>query len=334
MGATWQWWGASGCVKMVLVGDESRWRSPTIADMPQIAALASRCDAMDGALEATLVDRLADRLGWDSDIGDVSRVVVAGNRIVAAGWASATVTISGYRDLLYAFADPARHQLTGEVMRWPVEHSPACAVSGSVQRIERVLAPASPDLPDAPLRLYASLGFTRIYVEHEMASALDGPSHAATPAGVTIKKWTRDLHPNVRDAYNDAFRDRGFAGYAPEEWDRVFRPEDITAEQSFVALRDDRVVGFVFSTVLDDPDDWIDPAIRGSGWIDTLGVVRAARGRGVATALLASAIDEMRRARASRVVLRINQDNKRAMRVYRRLGFELVRRHVVYARRV
>ncbi len=59
----------------------------------------------------------------------------------------------------------------------------------------------------------------------------------------------------------------------------------------------------------------------GAGWIDQVGVVPAARGRGIGGALVTEALRRMRAAGAAEAWLTVNVDN-RAAGLYRRLGFE------------
>ena len=299
------------------------WRAPTIADIPAISELAARSDAESGALDATLVGELASRLEWDGGIHNVSRVVEDGGLNVAAGW----VRTMGSRACIYGFAKDER--LYADVIHWLDGVAPRCVYDGGWIRIERVVAPATPDVPARDIALYESLGYERFYVELEMQLALVGTTEAEA-GGLSLTPWTVELHPLIREAYNDAFKARGFEGYAEDDWERAFGPDDFRPELSFMAIAGEEVVGFVFCGVLDVLDDWVDPAIRGAGWIDSIGVRSSHQGRGVAPALLRRVMEAMRAAGRDRVVLRVSEDNARARVVYERLGFQTTRKHVVY----
>jgi mycothiol synthase len=58
----------------------------------------------------------------------------------------------------------------------------------------------------------------------------------------------------------------------------------------------------------------------GLGWIDQVGVVPAARGRGLGAALVLAALSRMRAAGETEAWLNVNVDNP-ARRLYERLGF-------------
>jgi mycothiol synthase len=197
-------------------------------------------------------------------------------------------------------------------------------------RIERVLSPSTANLPETAMALYESLGYERFYVEHEMSRTVAGTSVGRTPDGISVASWTSARHAEIRYAYNDAFRERGFEGYSPDEWGDAYYPDDFHPELSFVAFEADLVVGFTFCAVLDDPDEWTDPAIRGAGWIDTVGVRPSHQGRGIASSLLMCAMEALKASGVDRAVLRVNEDNGRAENVYQRLGFKVVRKHIVY----
>ncbi len=308
------------------------WRSPTLHDLQGIAALAAISDQRDGTLEATLFAELASRLRSDRDIDRLSRVVAVDGRVIAAGWvrASGAAGSSNRRACLYAFATPDQPGLYAELLAWLDGIAATALESGGVLRIERVLSPSTAALPEQAIALYEALGYQRFYVEHEMSCSVTGTPAGGRIDGISIAPWTSARHAEIRDAYNDAFRQRGFEGYAPDQWGEAYYPEDFRPELSFIALDRDRVVGFTFCTVLGDSDPWTDPAISGAGWIDIIGVRPLHQGRGIASSLLACAMAALNASGVDRAVLRVNEDNGRAENVYRRLGFKTVRKHIVY----
>lgn len=196
-------------------------------------------------------------------------------------------------------------------------------------RAERVLRGHVPALPRETLDTYGRLGLAFLYVEHEMRRPLDPlPTPAVPPNGVRIEGWTRERDGAVREAYNAAFADRGFAGYGIADWAEgpfsgqgSFRPE-----LSFLALEEGTISGFALCSVEDNEPH--------TGWIDTVGLRPAVCGRGIANALLIAAMRSMRAAGLRDAALRVNDDNSRARRVYDRLGFTTQRKHVVYRKAV
>jgi mycothiol synthase len=195
-------------------------------------------------------------------------------------------------------------------------------------RIERVLRPETRALPRDMTAMYESIGFEFFYVEYEMHRDLrERPPEEPLPPGIEIMPWTRERDAAVRETYNDAFRDRGFAGFDEDDWSgATFSAQDgFRADLSLLALEDEMLAGFCLCESTDDPN---------TGWIDTVGVRPPYRGRGVASALMARSMAAMRAGGLEHVALRVNKDNARARRLYDGLGFVTVKKHVVYRKRV
>ena len=193
------------------MSSELAWRAATLDDLPAIEALAGRWDEAHGTLETTLVDSFRyehERRGERA----LSCVVADGARVVAAGWMRRIAAGTGHRYLLYALAEPDRSELYGEVLRWLIDRCPSPA-PGDVQRVERMLAPATAGLPESMVALYESLAYALKYIEHEVACDLHSmPRHAAVQVdGITIAPWSADRHEAIGLAYNEAFRERGVA---------------------------------------------------------------------------------------------------------------------------
>jgi ribosomal-protein-alanine N-acetyltransferase len=103
----------------------------------------------------------------------------------------------------------------------------------------------------------------------------------------------------------DAWDRELFLGYLAQSARSVF----------LVAASDRRVVGYALA---------FHSPTRAE--IHSIAVAPAARGRGVAAALLRRAIALLRRRGFETVSLNVRLENKAAIRLYRRLGFERVRR--------
>jgi ribosomal-protein-alanine N-acetyltransferase len=67
------------------------------------------------------------------------------------------------------------------------------------------------------------------------------------------------------------------------------------------------------------------PATRGIARIESLGIAVAARGRGLAQALVAAAERSARRAGADRIRLEVRRSNRAARRLYAKRGYRLLR---------
>jgi mycothiol synthase len=239
------------------------------------------------------------------------------------------VRIDGDRAVLRAFVDPPDARREAEILGDLIR---AMQVKRLFERgwlrIERVLRPETPGLHADTVAAYRQLGFEQLYTEREMVLDLRGaPPDGQTPGGVAIAPWTRERDAAIREAYNDAFRDRGFAGFDEDDWaGETFSAQDgFRADLSFLALDGAVLAGFCLCEGADEPD---------TGWIDTVGVRPAYRRRGVATALLARTMAAMRDAGLDRAALRVNEDNDGARRLYERLGFTVAKKHVVFRKQI
>jgi putative acetyltransferase len=115
-----------------------------------------------------------------------------------------------------------------------------------------------------------------------------------------------DLHATLDmwvAAWQVAYPTIDFAARRGWTVDRMAELEQ-TGSQSFVAVRDGRVVGAMV----------VNPT---TGYLDQIVVAVAHQGKGVSEMLLA----EAKRLSPSRVELHVNQDNARAIRFYQKHGF-------------
>jgi ribosomal protein S18 acetylase RimI-like enzyme len=253
--------------------------------------------------------------------GDAVVLDDADGRTVAVGWleaaAARTVLHAFWRDITYG----------GGLIDALVGSAASAARDGAGWlRIERVLKSGTGSLPEVTTALYKTAGFEFVYVELEMARDLSELAQASPlAAGVSIQPWTPERDAMLREAYNDAFSTRGFAGYTADDWvSATFSAQpDFLPACSFLAIVEGGIAGFVMA--LRD---------REEGWVDSVGVRTAWRGRGIADALLLASMSAMREADMLRAVLRVNEDNDRAIAVYRRLGLQVRRKHAVWRKTV
>jgi ribosomal protein S18 acetylase RimI-like enzyme len=123
-----------------------------------------------------------------------------------------------------------------------------------------------------------------------------------------LETWSAAAAPRFYAVYEAAFRERpGFPGWTAEEWIEGVDEDGFRPEWSVLATVPD-LGGAGFVTAAD-------------GWIDQVGVVPAARGRGIGAALVMESLTRMRADGADHAWLNVNVDNP-AARLYRRLGFQ------------
>ncbi|MEV6599547.1 GNAT family N-acetyltransferase [Actinoplanes sp. NPDC051346] len=161
------------------------------------------------------------------------------------------------------------------------------------------------------LRLFDGRGLRRVFAEDVLRFdlAARGVPEAVWPGGTTLAAWSDVTAERFFRVYEGAFRERpGFPGWSCGRWiAEVIGDDEFRPEWSVLAT----VQGLGDAGFLTAAD----------GWVVQVGVVPAARGRGLGAALVTEALRRMRAAGADEAWLDVNVDNP-AGRLYRRLGFE------------
>lgn len=277
-------------------------------DLDDLVTLAAACLEADGGLPlATDPGFLRRRWFADGAAGvvarnDAGRLVAAAAVRATSGDGGATVTT-----LVHPRHRPAGH---GErLLDWGLAEATR---RGGPVTVETESLTAGQE------ELFASRGLRQVFAEDVMRIDLAaGAPEAVWPAGTTLQEWTAEHAPRFFAVYTAAFRERpGFPGWSGETWiGDVSDDEDFRPHWSVLAtvpgLGD---AGFVTGAL---------------GWIVQVGVVPAARGKGLGAALVCESLGRMRADGATEAWLDVNVDNP-ASRLYRRLGFENMGRRARY----
>lgn len=188
------------------------------------------------------------------------------------------------------------------------------------------------DLPEARPEVIAFVerrGFRFRLAEDEMRRDLTRPiPEHPVPTGLNLLPWAPERGGMFYAVYTEAFRDRpGFPGWTEEVWrqaltgDHGFRPD----LSSLVTDGDEAVAFAICAIDAREGQGGTEP-----GWIVQMGVRPAWRNRGLASVLLCEIMRRFRGEGRRWAVLRVGTNNPGAQRVYRRLGFEPLRRHIIY----
>ncbi|MFP5371980.1 MAG: GNAT family N-acetyltransferase [Actinomycetes bacterium] len=150
--------------------------------------------------------------------------------------------------------------------------------------------------------------------------------------GMQLTPYSWDRDDEVRRAHNQAFTEHhGSSERDAASWQslftgqRAFRPD-----LSVLALEDDVVVGYVLAYVHE-----ADTAATGvqETYFGQIGVLAHARGRGLASAMIAEALHAGAGNGCARAGLEVDSDNVTgAMRLYESLGFTATRTQVAWSR--
>jgi mycothiol synthase len=187
-------------------------------------------------------------------------------------------------------------------------------------------------LDQSGTRLLEACGYTPIRHFFQMRIELDRPlPEPVWPRGVSVRTFdvSNDLVPVV-DAVRSAFCDHWGYVESPFESDLAIWQHIVTEEKSFdaslwfLAVAEGRIIGVALCSAMEpeDPD---------LGHVNTLGVVRPSRRRGIARALLQHAFSELARRGKKRVALGVDGASLTgAVRLYERAGMHVERRRVLY----
>lgn len=203
-----------------------------------------------------------------------------------------------------------------------------------VGRARQRLAQLDVDLPatldvggpdgSATLRLAARFGFEPVRTWVDMELVFDHGHEVQLPAlpeGVVVRAATDDDIEPLRAAKNDAFRDHwGSQPMVASDWRGFLTSAKSRLDLSRVVVDDSGAV-LAFAIVEVEPSAF---EARGHpfGYVHWVGVVRAARGRGLAPLVLDAALDAMRTDGLAAAVLDVDAENPSgAGRIYERLGF-------------
>lgn len=193
--------------------------------------------------------------------------------------------------------------------------------------------PATIDLGGAPgstaLRLAARAGFepVRNWVDMELVFGEgvpgrgDGAELPEVPDGLDLRMATPDDVEPMRVAKNDAFRDHwGSQPMVASDWRGFLTSPKSRLDLSRVVVDGTGAV-LAFAIVEVDPAGF-EARGRSFGYVHWVGVVPAARGRGLAPLVLGAALDAIRADGLAAAVLDVDADNPSgAGRIYERLGF-------------
>jgi GNAT superfamily N-acetyltransferase len=170
-------------------------------------------------------------------------------------------------------------------------------------------------------RLYLRFGLKPVRYMKEMIRPLEGPVPVGAIPGIEIVPWDRGLDEAARIVTNEAFQDHwGSTPVDADTYRHRLEAEGSRLDLSFLALAGDEVVGVCLNAVYPEDEKVTG---RREGWVMTLGVERAWRGKGLAKALLATSFNAFGEAGLTHTMIGVDAENPTgAFRLYESLGYE------------
>ncbi|MER3487687.1 MAG: hypothetical protein C4307_02585, partial [Chloroflexota bacterium] len=160
---------------------------------------------------------------------------------------------------------------------------------------------------------------------------LDDLPSVELPAGLELRPATPATARRIIEADAEAFRDHwGHTELTEEEVRSVLDDPETDLALWQVAWDGNEVAGAVIVLVRESENRCLG---RRRGWLDSVGVRRPWRRRGLATALMVRAMETLRARGLEEAVLGVDADNPSgALGLYERLGFRRTMRFAVYRR--
>jgi mycothiol synthase len=304
-------------------------------DDAAVAALLTAAEEVDDTGENFHPEDLTEWwTGWDIEHGRDGLAVCD-----AAGVVVGYATVMAPRNFRDAFAiylegrvrpDHRNRGIGRALLEWQLARGEEMHAERQPGETGRLTVPVLESLPSLEA-LVAKAGLTAQRWYRGMQRALtDLPEPRVVP-GIELVPFSWDRDDEVRRAHNAAFTEHhGSAERDPEAWQtmftgqRAFRPD-----LSVLAVEDGAVVGYVLAYV------W-SADTKATGVREThfgqIGVLPRARGRGIASAVIAAALRAGAADGCERAGLEVDSGNVTgALRLYESLGFVTARTSVSWS---
>jgi mycothiol synthase len=311
-------------------------RNYRAADLPRLVDLINEADRVDQLERATTLEEQAFEMEWPNYDPETNCFLAWSNGDLV-GYADVFLR-EGSGDTGSTFYTDGivhpewRHQGVGHRLMESLYHR-AQERMAEIDEGPVSFRASARDVEADRQALFESLGMERVRYFVNLARPIDnGLPPVAVPDGYRLRGFEpeRDLE-EAWQVINRAFQDHwGFADVPFEEFRHQVDEPHFRAELWLLAeeAAGGQVVGLSLNKI--DPD-WIAQTGRQEGYVDTLGVVREHRQRGLGTALLAQSLHMLRQAGMEAAHLHADAENLTgAMRLYERLGFRVRKTQVAY----
>lgn len=312
------------------------WRPVRIEDASDIHQLTRRWESFWNAPLVTPLDEVEEELTEPHmDLDRHTRGVWDGDRMVAYGriWHRPSgETLE--RAYLQGRVDPEyRGRGIGrELLGWQVET--ATRILGDVEApIPRFMRADEWDWIEEAHRMYRRFGMEPVRYFTEMTKPLDMREEVEPAPGIEIIPYDRSHDAPALEALNRSFADHW--GSSPTDmasFQHRLAGNGVALDLSFLALYEERVVGLSLNAHYPEDEELLG---RRDGWVESLGVVKDWRRRGVASALLKASFNAFIEAGFTHAALGVDTENPNdALKLYTGLGFETTHRSITSEREI
>jgi GNAT superfamily N-acetyltransferase len=307
-------------------------------DLPSLAELRTRCNEADGTEDVYTVEVLANEMahasGWDPVRDDILAELDGTLDGTLVGWARASVHVTQTGEqVLEAIVrvDPDhRGRGIGRALLRRAEARLRERATAEPHAGRRILATYATDPAPGAGSLFESEGYRPVrYYFHMVRPDLEGLAAPELSDDFEVRAVREEDLDTILDASDEAFSDEWLeARPTPESRARYLGDPRVDPRLWQVAWHGDEVAGLVFPS--DDRDANARYARRRI-LLDAVATRRPFRRRGLATALMLRALHAARESGFTSADLWVDSENPSgALRVYERIGFEVVLRSTAY----
>ena len=314
-----------------------QYRSFDVDDMAAVCELLNLAGAADGEQMVMEVEELVEDIGPPAvEVAADTLAATVHGEIVGVAW-TYYLPSAEREERCYVFGTVhPGHRAKGighRLLSWGVEHAGALLKSSGSALPKYVRAEAPDQAADA-LELFASVGLEPIRYFDTLVRSLRDATPVVDVDGITIIRWPGHRSAEILSMKNTAFASHwGSTPTSPKAWQHKTEGFGARADWSYVAVdADDNIVGVCLSHRYEADDEILG---RRVGWIDTLGTLAEWRRRGVAAALINTALRRYQDLGLTHAALNVDSDSPTgANRLYASLGFEPFKRRVTYQTQV
>lgn len=302
------------------------WRPIVPADAKSWSSLLAECEAADGGWvyfsEQVLIEDFGDP---DTDFERGSVVAYDASSIAGYGvLTSRSHADQGHEMRFEGAVHPAfrRRGVGSALLDW-AETAAVPIHEGRFSGRPLSVSAACTSTNETAIALYADHGYQPARWFHAMVRDLRAPlPDVPVPAGVQIVGFGPERTEDARSVRNEAFRDHwGSTEQTVEGWAHFIDFVGFRPQFSFLAYADGEPLGVIISHEYDQPAETA--GIRDI-YVAVVATRRAARNKGIASALLTRALTEARTAGFTTASLGVDADSiTRAVGLYERAGFTI-----------
>lgn len=314
-----------------------QYRPFDVDDMAAVCELLNLANAADGEQMVMQVEELVEDIGPPAvEVASDTLAAMLDDKIVGVAW-TYYLPSAEREERCYVFGTVhPHHRASGighHLMSWGTAHASTLLRSSGSELPKYVRAEALEQSHTA-LDLFSNVGLAPIRYFETLVRALGDLTPVADVDGITIVPWPSARSTEILVTKNTAFASHwGSTPTSAVIWSHKTEGFGARADWSFVAVDSgDNIVGLCLTHRYEADDEILG---RRVGWIDTLGTLAEWRRRGVAAALINTALRRYRDLGLTHAALVVdNASPTGANRLYASLGFEQFKRTVTYQAQV